>query len=91
MLCPYRQRCNGTLLQPAWIPRISVGSKRDLVMFCCAEDQVCSSRCSAYAVENAMWLAESFIQVCGIHSCQVPVLTFMKRILSVLGGVICDP
>lgn len=48
-------------------------SKCDLVMFCCAQDQVCSSRCPAYAVENSLWLAESFILVCGIHDCQVHV------------------
>lgn len=50
-------------------------------------DQVCSSRRSAYAAENAVWLAESFMLVRGIHGCRAPVLTFTNRILSALVGL----
>lgn len=91
MLCPYQQRCNVTLLQPAQILRISEGSKGDLVILYCARDWVWSSRCSAYAVENMVWLAESFYP--GSWDSRLPSSGFdlHEQDFVCSCGVICDP
>lgn len=63
-------------------------SEWDLARVYRVRHQVGSSRCPACRAENTLRLAESFMLVRGIHSCQVPVLTLANRILSALMGLL---